>query len=108
MRRKILPMCTFTVLSLMPSRRAICLFARPWAASLSTCFSRSLSSGGGGSGPRAVASVIVGEAGWLGLAGRRHRNLVTERRIPGQPGDGGCGCDAPGDHYRQDQQQAFH
>jgi hypothetical protein len=60
-------------------------------------------------GHRAVVTVIVGEAGLLGLAGHRYRDLVTERRIPRQPGDGGCSCDAPvATIAGQDQQQAFH
>ncbi len=43
MRRKMLPVCTLTVDSAMPRRRAICLFARPVATRRRTCFSRSLS-----------------------------------------------------------------
>src|SRR6185437_11193928 len=46
-----------------------------------------------GRGHRPVAPVVVGEPGRLGLAEHRDRDLVAERRIPGQPGDGGCGCD---------------
>jgi hypothetical protein len=46
-------------------------------------------------GRRPVVAVVVGEAGGLGLAGHRNRDLVAEGRVPGYPGDGGCGCDAP-------------
>ena len=77
-RRNTLPTCAFTVRSVMPSRRAICLLARPCATSESTSRSRGLRSAAGavpaardGVGSRAPRD--PGVEGHVALGGRAHR-----------------------------------
>ena len=53
--------------------------------------------GRGGRRRGAVTGVVVGEHRRLRRARHRHRDLVAERRVASQPGDGGGGSHAAGD-----------